>query len=68
MKPKAPRYIVSYIGYQHASIGDDDAYDGWQSFYTHEICCNKLEAVKLFYKLKTDRFCKNVLISEELFV
>jgi hypothetical protein len=68
MKPKTPRYIVSYEAYQHAIMGDDDAYVGWQGFYTHKICRDKLEAIKFADKVRNDRFCKNVFISEELFV
>lgn len=65
MNPKAPRYIVSYIGYQHASIGDDDAYDGWHSWYTHKICHDESEAINFADKVRNDRFCKNVFISKE---
>lgn len=59
------RYIVSYIGYQHASIGDDDACDGWQNFYTHYIFENEKLAVDYARKLTKDRFVKDIFVSKE---
>jgi hypothetical protein len=62
MNSKAPRYIVSYIGYQHASIGDDDACDGWNGWYTHRICRDRPEAIKFANKVRKDRFCMCIAV------
>lgn len=60
------RYIVAWIGYQHATIGDDDAYDGWQDFYTTEVFFDETKAKKFLASLKKDRFAKNSFMAVEV--
>lgn len=63
---KTPRYVVSYKEYQHAELGEDSGYDGWQSFYNHEIYDNLDIALKRAEKCKSDRFKKDVFVAKEI--
>lgn len=60
------KYIVAYIKYQHVDLGDDDAYGGWQDFYTTKIFFDKTKAKKFLASLKKDRFVKNSFMAMEI--
>lgn len=60
------RYIVAWIKYQHAIIGDD-SYCGWQDFHTTLVFQDKEKAVKHFNYLKSNPSdAKDVFITEEI--
>jgi hypothetical protein len=60
------KYIVAYTEYQHADLGDDDAYDGWLDSYTIKIFFDKTKAKKFLASLKKDRFVKNSFMAMEI--
>ena len=65
LKSNMKRYVVGYIEYQHAVIGDD-GYSGWQSFYSYSGFDNKMSAVNFVNQLKKDRFYKNIFLAQEI--
>lgn len=60
------RYIVAYKKYQYSIIGDDDAYVGWQDFYTTEVFFDETKAKKFLASLKKDRFAKDSFMAVEV--
>ncbi len=65
VQPTPKRYVVGYIGYQHAARGTDD-YEGWQSFYTCEVILDENAAFARLKELNEDRFAKRAFLAEEI--
>ncbi len=65
VQPTPKRYVIGYIGYQHAARGTDD-YDGWQSFYTFDLYLDKQAALDKLRELNEDRFAKGAFLAEEI--
>ena len=65
VQPTPKRYVVAYIGYQHAAKGTDD-YEGWQDFYKSEVFIDKQVALDRLEELHEDRFAKKAFLAEEV--
>lgn len=59
------RYVVCYIAYQDAPLGDD-SYQGWMNSHSAIVFTNKTKAQKCFDELSQSRFHRDVFMCEQI--